>query len=99
MDEGVGISYSYALAAMNGNIYSGGYTKGNFALVGITNSADEFVRATHPRLRVPLYGGILLVPPHYFANEICNQSFVSCSDFYSAIQRSHMSILFYRAVI
>mmetsp|Transcript_152943 Transcript_152943/g.284975 ORF Transcript_152943/g.284975 Transcript_152943/m.284975 type:complete len:778 (-) Transcript_152943:207-2540(-) len=40
LDEGVGISYSYALAAMNGNMYSGGYTKGNFAFVGVTNGAD-----------------------------------------------------------
>jgi hypothetical protein len=40
LDEGVGISYSYALAAMNGNMYSGGYTKGNFAFVGITDGAD-----------------------------------------------------------
>jgi len=40
LDEGVGISYSYALAAMNGNMYSGGYTKGNFAFVGLTDGAD-----------------------------------------------------------
>jgi len=40
LDEGAGISYSYALAAMNGNMYSGGYTKGNFAFVGITDGAD-----------------------------------------------------------
>jgi len=33
-DEGVGVSYTYALAAMNGKAYSGGYTKGNFAFVG-----------------------------------------------------------------
>jgi len=39
-DEGVGISYSYALAAMNGNMYSGGYTKGNFAFVGVTVGAE-----------------------------------------------------------
>ena len=36
-DEGVGISYTYALAAMNGRSYSGGYTKGNLAFVGVTN--------------------------------------------------------------
>jgi hypothetical protein len=35
IDEGVGISYTYALAAMNGKMYSGGYTKGNFAFVGV----------------------------------------------------------------
>merc|ERR1719221_1205713 len=40
LDEGVGISYTYALAAMNGNMYSGGYTKGNFAFVGVTDGAD-----------------------------------------------------------
>jgi hypothetical protein len=40
LDEGAGISYSYALAAMNGNMYSGGYTKGNFAFVGVTDGAD-----------------------------------------------------------
>jgi|TARA_B110001469_G_C9505118_1_gene252025 hypothetical protein len=40
LDEGVGISYSYALAAMNGNMYSGGYSKGNFAFVGVTDGAD-----------------------------------------------------------
>jgi hypothetical protein len=38
LDEGVGISYAYAVAAMNGNMYSGGYTKGNFAFVGIPGS-------------------------------------------------------------
>jgi len=40
LDEGVGISYAYAVAAMNGNMYSGGYTKGNFAFVGVTDGAD-----------------------------------------------------------
>jgi hypothetical protein len=40
LDEGVGISYSYAVAAMNGNMYSGGYAKGNFAFVGVTDAAD-----------------------------------------------------------
>lgn len=40
LDEGVGISYTYALAAINGNMYSGGYTKGNFALVGVTSDGD-----------------------------------------------------------
>merc|ERR1719271_111909 len=34
-DEGVGKSAAYSLAAMNGKMYSGGYTKGNFAFVGI----------------------------------------------------------------
>ena len=34
LDEGVGKSASYAVAAMNGNMYSAGYTKGNFAFVG-----------------------------------------------------------------
>merc|ERR1719486_353251 len=38
LDESVGISYAYAVAAMNGNLYSGGYTKGNFAFVGIPGS-------------------------------------------------------------
>lgn len=40
LDHGVGKSYTYALAAMNGNLYSGGYTKGNFAFVGITDTGD-----------------------------------------------------------
>ena len=40
LDEGVGKSASYAVAAMNGNMYSAGYTKGNFAFVGVTNGAD-----------------------------------------------------------
>jgi len=40
LDESAGISYTYALAAMNGNMYSGGYTKGNFAFVGVTDGAD-----------------------------------------------------------
>lgn len=40
VDESAGISYTYALAAMNGNMYSGGYTKGNFAFVGVTDGAD-----------------------------------------------------------
>ena len=40
LDEGVGTSYAYAVAAMNGNMYSAGYTKGNFAFVGVTDGAD-----------------------------------------------------------
>ena len=40
LDEGVGRSASYAVAAMNGNMYSAGYTRGNFAFVGVTNGAD-----------------------------------------------------------
>ena len=32
LDEGVGKSVSYAVAAMSGNMYSAGYAKGNFAL-------------------------------------------------------------------
>ena len=40
LDEGVGRSASYAVAAMNGNMYSAGYTKGNFAFVGVTDGAD-----------------------------------------------------------
>jgi hypothetical protein len=40
LDESVGISYAYAIAAMNGNMYSGGYTKGNFAFVGVNNTHD-----------------------------------------------------------
>ena len=40
LDEGVGKSASYAAAAMNGNMYSGGYTKGNFAFVGVTDGVD-----------------------------------------------------------
>jgi len=51
LDEGAGISYSYALAAMNGNMYSGGYSKGNFAFVGITGGAD-----VHPNPSASLWG-------------------------------------------
>ena len=40
LDEGVGKSASYAVAAMNGSMYSAGYTKGNFAFVGVTDGAD-----------------------------------------------------------
>jgi hypothetical protein len=40
LDEGAGISYTYALAAMNGDMYNGGYMKGNFGLVGVTDGAD-----------------------------------------------------------
>ena len=40
LDEGVGKSASYAAAAMNGNMYSAGYTKGNFAFVGVTDGVD-----------------------------------------------------------
>jgi len=40
LDESVGHSYAYAIAAMNGNLYSGGYTKGNFAFVGVNNTHD-----------------------------------------------------------
>jgi len=40
LDESVGKSYVYAVAAMNGNMYAGGYTKGNFAFVGVTADSD-----------------------------------------------------------
>jgi hypothetical protein len=43
IDEGVGVSYTYALAAMNGNMYSGGYTKGNFAFVGVKKEGVDDV--------------------------------------------------------
>jgi hypothetical protein len=39
LDEGAGISYAYALGAMNGNMYSGGYYHGNFGFVGVTDTA------------------------------------------------------------
>jgi hypothetical protein len=38
IDEGIGTSFSYSAAAMNGKLYTGGYTKGNFGLVGVTDS-------------------------------------------------------------
>jgi hypothetical protein len=41
LDEGIGISYAYAVAAMNGKLYSGGYTKGNFGLVGVNQTHDS----------------------------------------------------------
>ena len=40
VDEGIGISFAYAAAAMNDNLYTGGYTKGHFALIGVTDSGD-----------------------------------------------------------
>jgi hypothetical protein len=51
LDEGAGISYAYAIAAMNGNMYSGGYTKGNFAFVGVTADAD-----VNPAAGSPIWG-------------------------------------------
>jgi hypothetical protein len=37
-DEGAGKSAAYSVAAMNGDMYSGGYVKGSFALMGITGA-------------------------------------------------------------
>jgi hypothetical protein len=39
IDEGLGISYTYALAAQPGKTYSGGYFQGNFGMVGLTDTA------------------------------------------------------------
>jgi len=40
IDEGVGISFAYAIAAINGTMYSGGYSKGNFVYKGVTAEGD-----------------------------------------------------------
>ena len=37
---GIGISFAYAAAAMNEIVYTGGYMKGHFALVGVTDNGD-----------------------------------------------------------
>ncbi|KAL1523573.1 hypothetical protein AB1Y20_018509 [Prymnesium parvum] len=52
LDESVGISFAYSVAAMNGNLYAGGYTKGNFAFVGVTDSGD-----VNPVPSATLWGG------------------------------------------
>merc|ERR1719269_522584 len=40
-DEGVGKSAAYGIAGMNGNMYTGGYSQGNFAYVGVkANGVD-----------------------------------------------------------
>ena len=40
VDEGLGLSFAYGAAAMNGKLYTGGYYKGHFALVGVTDSGE-----------------------------------------------------------
>ena len=40
VDEGLGLSFAYGAAAMNGNLYTGGYYKGHYALVGVTDSGE-----------------------------------------------------------
>jgi len=39
-DEGIGISFAYGAAAVNGKLYTGGYHRGHFALVGVTDSGE-----------------------------------------------------------
>ena len=39
-DEGIGTSFAYGAAAMNGKLYTGGYMQGHLALVGVTASGD-----------------------------------------------------------
>ena len=40
VDEGLGLSFAYGASAMNGKLYTGGYYKGHFALVGVTDSGE-----------------------------------------------------------
>ena len=40
VDEGIGISFAYGAAGMNGSLYSGGYYKGHLALIGVTDSGE-----------------------------------------------------------
>ena len=39
-DEGIGTSFAYGAAPMNGKLYTGGYLQGHLALVGVTDSGD-----------------------------------------------------------
>ena len=39
-DEGLGLSFAYGAAVVKGKLYTGGYYKGHFALVGVKDS-DE----------------------------------------------------------
>jgi hypothetical protein len=40
VDEGLGLSFNYAAGGMNGNLYTGGYYKGHYASVGVTDSGE-----------------------------------------------------------
>ena len=40
VDEGLGLSFAYGASAMNGNLYTGGYYKGHYAVVGVTDSGE-----------------------------------------------------------
>jgi len=53
-DVGVGMSSAYSLAAMNGKMYAGGYTLGNFAFVGIPASDSQ--SDVHPVPSATLWG-------------------------------------------
>ena len=39
-DEGIGTSFAYGAAPMNGKLYTAGYLQGHLALVGVTDSGD-----------------------------------------------------------
>ena len=40
VDEGIGISFAYGAAGMNGSLYTGGYYKGHLAMIGVTDSGE-----------------------------------------------------------
>jgi hypothetical protein len=40
VDEGLGLSFAYGAAPMNGKLYTGGYYQGHLALVGVTDSGE-----------------------------------------------------------
>jgi len=40
VDEGLGLSFAYGASAMNGKLYTGGYYKGHYAVVGVTDSGE-----------------------------------------------------------
>eukprot|EP00964_Phaeocystis_antarctica_P044543 scaffold25594_cov60-Phaeocystis_antarctica.AAC.2 len=40
VDETLGLSFTYGLSAMNGKLYTGGYYKGHFGLVGVKDSGE-----------------------------------------------------------
>ena len=37
-DEGIGVSFAYGAAAMDGKLYTGGYLQGHLALIGVTDT-------------------------------------------------------------
>ena len=53
VDEALGLSFTYGLSAMNGNLYTGGYYKGHFGLVGVKDSSEA-----NPEPAATLWGDV-----------------------------------------